>query len=96
MKTAYRILLGTTVLWTSVVLLLVHYLITKKITKPVHLISGTLENVQLQKNYALRIPYDKNDELGNLSDKINALLPMLKPMKYISRNINDILPKKHS
>ena len=74
METAYHTLLGTTVLWTSVVLLLVHYLITKKITKPVHLISGTLENVQLQKNYALRIPYDKNDELGNLSDKINALL----------------------
>ena len=74
MGTAYRTLLGTTVLWTSIVLLLVHYLITKKITKPVHLISGTLENVQLQKNYALRIPYDKNDELGNLSDKINALL----------------------
>ena len=94
MKTAYRILLGTTVLWTSVVLLLVHYLITKKITKPVHLISGTLENVQLQKNYALRIPYDKNDELGNLSDKINALLAYAEANEVHQQEYQRYLTKK--
>ena len=94
MKTAYRILLGTTVLWTSVVLLLVHYLITKKITKPVHLISGTLENVQLQKNYALRIPYDKNDELGNLSNKINALLAYAEANEVHQQEYQRYLTKK--
>lgn len=94
MKTAYRILLGTTVLWTSVVLLLVHYLITKKITKPVHLISGTLENVRLQKNYALRIPYDKNDELGNLSNKINALLAYAEANEVHQQEYQRYLTKK--
>ena len=94
METAYRTLLGTTVLWTSIVLLLVHYLITKKITKPVHLISGTLENVQLQKNYALRIPYDKNDELGNLSDKINALLAYAEANEVHQQEYQRYLTKK--
>ena len=56
----------------------------------------TLENVQLQKNYALRIPYDKNDELGNLSDKINALLAYAEANEVHQQEYHDILPKKHS
>lgn len=94
MKTAYRILLGTTVLWLplSFTGTLPDY---EKITKPVHLISGTLENVQLQ-NYALRIPYDKNDELGNLSDKINALLAYAEANEVHQQEYQRYLTKKHS
>ncbi len=94
METAYRALLGTTVLWTSIVLLLLHYLITKKITKPMNLISDTLENVQQKKNYALRIPYDKNDELGGLSDKINALLSYAEANEVHQQEYQRYLTKK--
>lgn len=83
---AYRLLLGLTILCASFLLLVVNYFLSRKLTYPIDKIVGTLNQVKEEQNYTLRVESGGRDELGFLAGEVNELL------EYIEKE--DIEEKK--
>lgn len=70
----YRVLLCITILCVSLLLLVVNYILSRRLTRPVDCIVRTLKEVQAKQDYSLLIETQRRDELGILTEEVNGLL----------------------
>lgn len=68
------LLLGFLVLLCAVLTALLGRFASRRIVQPIHHISDTLNEIQQNQDYSLRIETVRKDELGTLSEEINGLL----------------------
>lgn len=71
---AYRFLFIITIVIITLLLFIINFLLTRRFTRPIDRIAETLERVQDEQNYTLRVENYGKDEIGSLSEKVNKLL----------------------
>lgn len=71
------LLLGFLVLLCAVLTAVLGCFASRRIVRPIHHITDTLNGIQQNQDYALRIEAIKKDELGMLSEEINNLLTFI-------------------
>lgn len=71
------LLLGFLVLLCTVLTVLLGRFASRRIVQPIHHISDTLNGIQQNQDYSLRIETVRKDELGTLSEEINGLLSFI-------------------
>lgn len=71
------LLLGFLVLLCTVLTVLLGRFVSRRIVQPIHHISDTLNGIQQNQDYSLRIETVRKDELGTLSEEINGLLAFI-------------------
>lgn len=71
------LLLGFLVLLCTVLTVLLGRFVSRRIVQPIHHISDTLNGIQQNQDYSLRIETVRKDELGTLSEEINGLLSFI-------------------
>lgn len=71
------LLLGFLVLLCTVLTALLGRFASRRIVQPIHHISDTLNEIQQNQDYTLRIDAIRKDELGTLSEEINSLLTFI-------------------
>lgn len=71
------LLLGFLVLLCAVLTALLGRFASRRIVQPIHHISDTLNEIQQNQDYTLRIDAIRKDELGTLSEEINSLLTFI-------------------
>lgn len=71
------LLLGFLVLLCAVLTALLGRFASRRIVQPIHQISDTLNGIQQNQDYTLRIEAIRKDELGTLSEEINSLLTFI-------------------
>jgi signal transduction histidine kinase/DNA-binding response OmpR family regulator/HPt (histidine-containing phosphotransfer) domain-containing protein len=59
---------------TCFIIYLVFSRFMKLITAPIHKLYGTVESITRDKNYALRVQYDEDDELGTMIRAFNQMI----------------------
>lgn len=64
------------------VLAVATWLLSRHLTKPVGRIAKTLDEVQEQQNYSLRVPETGSDEMGFLGKKVNKMLDYIELERY--------------
>lgn len=70
----YRVLFGITIIIVTLLLFVINYVLTRRFTCPIDRIAETLQRVQEEQNYKLRVENYGKDEIGSLSEKVNKLL----------------------
>lgn len=85
-KETYAVTVGCILILGVIMFLLLNWIISKKLTRPVEKIVETLRKIQEEENYKLRIEAVGRDEMGRMAGEINLLLD------YIERE--DIEKKK--
>lgn len=73
-KRAYKMLFFITAALASLLVIAINYFITKRLTRSLDNIAGTLKKVQDHQDYTLRVENCGSDEIGVLAGKVNALL----------------------
>lgn len=71
---AYRVLLLLAAFTITIILIIVNYWLTKRLTRPISHIADTLKSIQKEQNYAVRVEQGRKDELGFLAGEVNRLL----------------------
>lgn len=71
------LLLGFLVLLYAILTALLGRFASGRFVQPIHLISNTLNGMQQDQDYTLRIEDLRKDELGMLSEEINSLLTFI-------------------
>lgn len=71
------LLFGFLVLLCTVLTVLLGRFVSRRIVQPIHHISDTLNGIQQNQDYSLRIETVRKDELGTLSEEINNLLSFI-------------------
>ena len=71
------LLFGFLVLLCTVLTVLLGRFVSRRIVQPIHHISDTLNGIQQNQDYSLRIETVRKDELGTLSEEINGLLSFI-------------------
>lgn len=71
---AYKGLLILTIISVSLLLIVIHYFLTRRLTRPLESIIGTLDKVQEKQDYSLRIESHTADEVGAMAGEVNRLL----------------------
>lgn len=71
--------------------------VTRTVTTPLRKLAGTLRDMIDRKDFTLRVPAERADELGGLANDVNYLIERLEQfvleMGGISARINEISPK---
>lgn len=73
-KMSYRILFCEAGALIVLLLMVVNYYISRRMTRAVDHIASTLKKVEDEKNYALRVENYRKDEIGVLAVKVNDML----------------------
>lgn len=60
-----------------ILLIWISYLVSDRITRPLHGINNTLRLIRQNQDYSLRVEIGRKDELGDLSREINILLSFI-------------------
>jgi two-component system, OmpR family, sensor histidine kinase BaeS len=89
----YQVFLGAvrssiflTAIGAGLLAIFVSYLVTSYVTDPVHrLIRATKEIAQ--GNYEARVPIDSEDEIGDLTESLNAMAKSLEDHRYLQRQL---------
>ncbi len=71
---AYKGLLILTICSVSLLLMVINYFLTRRLTRPIESIIDTLNEVQRKQDYSLRIESHTADEVGSVAGEINGLL----------------------
>ena len=71
---AYKGMLILTIFSVSLLLIVVNYFLTRRLTHPIEKIIDTLNQVQKEQDYSLRIDRQSGDEIGFMAGEINRLL----------------------
>lgn len=93
-RTIYGILACILVLLCLAVALWIGSFTSRRIIRPIKHISDTLFNIQQEQDYSLRIKAERNDELGNLSGKINGLLSFIETENLYKAKQQRLLQQK--
>lgn len=93
-KKAYRLLLlgGGTLI--ALFIFVTSYFISRRMTRAVDRIAGTLKKVEDEKNYTLRVENYREDEIGVLALKINDLLDYMEKADCQEKERQEYLAKK--
>lgn len=81
----YKTLIVLMIICLTLVLIIVNYIVTQHLTKPVNKIANTLKQIQDEQNYSIRVRYAANDEMGYLTKKTNELLDYIEQERYQAR-----------
>lgn len=76
-KTVYHVLAVCAVALCAIMAIWVGAFASRRIVRPIQRISGTLRAIQEKQDYALRIPVERQDELGSLAVEINGLIDFI-------------------
>lgn len=68
--------------------------ISRTIAAPIRTISSVLENIQNEQNYSLRVPVQRTDEMGELTNKINNLIGYIEKENLYERKKHGELKNK--
>lgn len=82
---AYRMMLAVAILSASLLLIIVNYLLTGHLTRPVENIAETLQKIQEEQNYTLRVDNGRRDEIGILTEKVNDLLEYIEKENLLEK-----------
>ena len=66
----------------------------RHLTKPLNKVTETLQNIQTQDDYSLRIDYKKNDEFGQLSEQIDTMLAYVEQVREAEKQQRLILQER--
>lgn len=78
----------------AVVMTLVSLFVSKRLTRPISKIAETLQKIQDDQDYSLRVENSKADEVGFLGGKINELLEYIEQENMLEREHKRYLERK--
>lgn len=78
----------------AVVVTIVSFFVSRRLTLPISRIADTLQKVQDEQDYSLRVEYGRKDEVGFLGGKINELLAYIERENMLEREHKRYLERK--
>lgn len=93
-QTVYRTLIYFLIVLCAILAVWIGAFTSRRIMKPVGLISGTLDEIKQKQDYSLRIDIERMDEVGILATEINELLDFIETENLYEANQRRLLQQK--